>query len=382
MKKHKQQRHIIYIVTQLELGGAQKVCLSLFKGLPSKNIKTTLISSTRGYFVNHVKDASDVILLNSLQRDVSIGGFLHEVRCFFTLVTTLRALKKKHPHTIVHTHSTKAGLLGRWAALVAGIRIRVHTVHGFGFHQHQRAIAWLLAYGTELITSIITTHYICVASQNVKTGIALIPGFAKKHTIIRAAVDWQQFYQPARRATPFPPHTAPFVFGTIACFKKQKNLFDLLNAFSYVHRDNPATRLEIIGDGLLRPQIEAWIFTHALTNVITLHGWQEQVTKQMDRWHAFVLSSLWEGLPCAIVEARLFKLPVIAYDTDGIRDVIINAENGILIKQGAWQQLATTMHQLTQDQKQYTSLQSFPDNLTDFNDAHMIQQHQQLYTQL
>ena len=98
---------------------------------------------------------------------------------------------------------------------------------------------------------------------------------------------------------PFPIDQQPFIFGTVACFKRQKNIIDLFKAFRLVRQKKPNAVLEVIGDGVLRPELEAWITQNALNDAIILHGWQNNVANHMIRWHAFVLSSLWEGLPCA-----------------------------------------------------------------------------------
>ena len=307
--KHSKEPCVVYIITQLELGGAQKICLSLFNDIAHHGITSKLITSAQGILVPQIKNSPNAILIPTLQRSVSLRGLWQELRSFFLLIKQLRELKKEYPHIIVHTHSTKAGILGRWAAFFAGIKTRVHTVHGYAFHAHQGWLKWLAIYTVELLTSLITTHFVCVSSEDVKTGIRLFPRFAQKHSIIRAAVDWQQFYQPARIMEKFPVSSEPFVFGTVSCFKPQKNLFDLLAAFEYVYLYNPDTRLEIIGDGAQRPEIEKWIVEHGLGSAITLHGWQDKVAPIMAHWHTFVLSSLWEGLPCAVVEARLLHLP-------------------------------------------------------------------------
>lgn len=380
--KQKKELHVLYIITKLELGGAQKVCLTLKKGLEHEGHTCPLISGTHGILANSVTQEQHVYLLDSLTREVSLFAPIRELRTFFALIRHIKKLKKQYPDLIVHTHSTKAGILGRWAAWCARVKNRVHTVHGYGFHKHQNFIFWTAIYITELFTSLITTHFVCVSSEDVKTGIRLFPGFAHKHSIIRAAVDWEQFYQPARTTTPFPDPSAPFLFGTVACFKKQKNLMDLLIAFELVYQQHPQARLEIIGDGTLRLQIEKWIAQHHLNSVITLHGWQDKVAPHMITWHAFVLSSLWEGLPCAVVEARLLKIPVLSYNTGGIHDVIIHGENGFLYQQGSIQELAKGMMELLQNPTLVHKLQHYHENLTDFDNQQMIKQHLDLYQKL
>jgi glycosyltransferase involved in cell wall biosynthesis len=242
-------------------------------------------------------------------------------------------------------------------------------------------LAWLAIYFLELLTSYITTHFICVSLQDAKTGTLLLPHFAQKHSIIRAAVDWQQFYQPARiiRSN---NSQAPFIFGTISCFKPQKNLFDLLHAFAKVYHANPRARLEIIGDGIQRKVIINWIQIHQLTHIITLHGWQASVAPIMKQWHAFVLSSLWEGLPCALIEARLLDLPVISYCVGGIPEIIIHEQNGLLCNPKDIDALAENMLRLMHEQILYQKMQSYPDHLAEFDTNYMIQEHLHLYKKL
>ncbi|OQA35866.1 MAG: putative glycosyltransferase EpsF [Candidatus Dependentiae bacterium ADurb.Bin331] len=374
----KKELHVLYIITKLELGGAQKVCLSLFNGLSSQGHRSFLISGTDGTLTNQVSEEKNIILLSSFVREVGWQSFITEWRAFKELVRKIKQLKKEFPDLIVHTHSTKAGILGRWAAWWCGIEKRIHTVHGFAFHEYQTWLKWVCIYAVEFITSFITTHYVCVSSHDVKTGIRLFPRFTQKHSIIRAAVDTKQFYLPAQK-NKFERSTNTFVFGTISCFKEQKNLFDLLHAFKDAYAKNNTIRLEIIGDGILRPALEEWIKHHELTQVITLHGWQSEVAPIMIDWHAFVLSSLWEGLPCAVVEARLLKLPVLSYNTGGIHDIIFSGENGFLYKQKQWHQLAHGMLTLAQNNQLYKKLASYHDDLRSFEQSYMIQQHLTLY---
>jgi glycosyltransferase involved in cell wall biosynthesis len=377
--KHK-KIHVVYIITKLELGGAQKVCLALQEGMVDSWFSNHLISGESGILATQVINKENVILLPDFVREVSYRTFFNEIRCFIHLIRQLRSIKAQYAHVIVHTHSTKAGILGRWAAWCARIKKRVHTIHGYGFHHHQSWPVWLMIYGTELITSLITTHFICVSSEDAKVGITLLPFFSTKHSIIRAAVDTQRFM--AAQRTSLDTGNDLFVFGTIACFKPQKNLFDLLRAFAYAYQRNPHIRLEIIGDGIQRPALEAWILHHQLSSVISLLGWQTEVTPHMRTWNSFVLSSLWEGLPCSIIEARLLKLPVISYDTGGIHDVIIHEKNGLLSVQKNWQELADNMLAVSTNKQLYLELSAHHDNLSDFEYAHMINEHKHLYEKL
>lgn len=376
--KHDKTIHVIYIITKLELGGAQKVCLALMNGLDDGIFSTSLISGSDGYLRSSIEHQKNVHLLTDFTREVSVLRIFNEIRLFIRLIQTLRSIKKNHPRVVVHTHSTKAGIIGRWAAWCAGIKTRFHTIHGYGFHEQHGWLAWTSIYLAELITSLITTHFICVSSADAKTGISLFPVFHKKHSIIRAAIDFKEFYTPAYSLAPRSIDQT-FIYGSIACFKPQKNLFDLLKAFAIVHHHNPKSRLEIIGDGIQRPYLEEWIRSHKLSSVITLHGWKASVAPLMKQWDAFVLSSLWEGLPCALIEARLLHLPVISYDTGGIKDVITHGKNGLLCEKKDVISLAHNMLSVSNNQTLYQTLRSHKDNLMDFDYTNMIQEHKNLY---
>lgn len=369
--------HIVYIITKLELGGAQKVCLALFQQLVQQGFSTTLISGTQGVLVESIITHPQVFLLPQFRREVGIKALRDEWKNFRSLVRHLRMLKKQYPSIMVHTHSTKAGLVGRWAALVAGIDHRLHTIHGYAFHKYQSRCAWWAIYFLELVTSFITTKFVCVSSADYEQGKQLFPRFAKKAAIIRAAVD-DVFFIPARSEE----KSKVFVFGTVSCFKPQKNLVDLIHAFAVVHQRNKNTRLEIIGDGAQRQELMALIAQYHVENAVVLHGWQTDVKKIMMHWQAFVLTSLWEGLPCAVVEARLLKLPVISYKTGGIGDIIHHQKNGLLYEQKQWQTLAEGMLHISEDTTLYENLATYVDDMTHFSYAAMVEQHSQLYKSL
>lgn len=373
---------IIYIITELELGGAQKVCLALFNGV-KKEVPTVLISSTKGILASQLPKDTTVHLLSHLQRSVGLTALLQEICAAYSIWKILRHYKKQYRHVIVHTHSTKAGLIGRVAAWCARIPIRIHTIHGYAFHAHQSWLTWTILYLPELLVSFITTHFICVSSADVKTGIRIFPGFAGKHSIIRAAIDHTPFHREACTQAPIPASAErPFIFGTVACFKPQKNMFDLLHAFHVVHEKLPHTRLEIVGDGALRTSIETWIHEHNLSHAITLHGWQSSVAPIMHRWHIFALSSLWEGLPCSIVEAQCARIPIVCYNTGGISDIVTHRVNGILVPQKQRDTLSHALYTVASSKELYNTLEHAIPDLRDFYLETMITHHLVCYQEV
>ncbi len=372
--------HIVYILTKLELGGAQKICLTLAHAMTSEPNSATLISGPEGILLNEALQLKNTILLKSLKREISVVSLWQEIVTFISLIKILRKLKKQYDKIIVHTHSTKAGIIGRWAAYLAGIPTIVHTVHGYGFHEYQQGLTWLLIYTAEWLTQWITTHFIFVSEHDKKTGARLLKQTRKKNSIIRAAVDWQSFFHLNTKTI-----THKIIIGSIACFKPQKNCLELLQAIGSIIKKLSPTydiHLELIGDGIQRPQLEAWIKKENLSNNIHLLGWQNNVARYMQHWHLFALSSLWEGLPCAIIEARLSQLPVVAYAVGGIPEVITNNHNGFLINPHDWQTLAEKIEFLILNPNAYKSMAQAQDNLDNFKNEIMIDKHKTLYLQL
>ena len=374
--KNKKELAVLYIITKLELGGAQKVCLSLLNGIENNN-NVYLISGKKGILTKNIVGKKNAILLDSFEREVFSP--LLEIKNFVRLIQEIKKIKIRHKDLIVHTHSTKAGIIGRWAAYFAGVKHIVHTVHGYAFHSHQNKLAWTLIYAAELFSSLITDHFVCVSSFDVKLGIKLFPRFKRKHSIVRAAADWGKFSCAATKTSPFPPKEKPFVFGTTSCFKPQKNLLDLFKAFEIVSLKNPNIKLELIGDGEMRNTLQQWVKEKKLESKIFFHGWQDDIAPIMQNWHAFTLSSLWEGLPCAIVEARILNLPVLCYNTGGIRDLISNKKNGFLFEQGDWKNLAQGMINISQNKLMHKKMQIHEDNLDEFKTEYMVQKHIELY---
>jgi len=380
--------HVLYIITKLELGGAQKVCLNLAEGISSNGLESSLISGATGALVPEAQKLKSTFLLNNFQREIGVKLIWSELKSFFHIIKIIKKLKREYPNLIVHTHSTKAGIVGRWAAFFAGVKNRIHTIHGFGFNEFQPRIKWGIIFLAEYFTSLITTHFVCVSQKDREFGIKKIPNFAHKSSIIRAAAEWNKFYTPAQMLESIELKVNDkFIIGTISCFKPQKNLFDLLVAFKKLYqelsaRDQLRVRLQIIGDGDQRTRIEQWIKENNLSEKIDLLGWQSDTSMFLKAWNVFTLSSLWEGLPISVVEARLCKLPVVAYDVGGIFEVIFDKQNGFLIPPRNIAMLTQKLKLLFEQPNIAFKMGNFDDELYEFNDQLMIKRHIDLYNKL
>lgn len=374
------QPTIVFIITQLEFGGAQKVCLRLFKDLKAQGFNTILMTSAiEGPLSKEIEPTDTVIYLQHLKRSISIASPINEWISLKEMYNHLHTIQTTSNNPlIIHTHSSKAGILGRWAAFFAGIKNRVHTIHGYAFHEFQNSLIFCIWYFLELLTSFITTQYITVSETDRAIGNRLFPRFQHSSCLIRAAM-----HIPQRKSIPLiKSNNETIVIGAIACFKPQKNVPDLIRAFALLYHQHPNVRLEIIGDGELRNDIEHLIQYYHITQQVLLHGWQKSVTKIMKYWDIYASTALWEGLPCAIVEARQLKLPVITYDVGGIRDIIKHEKNGLLIPPHMWDTFAQGLHTLALNTGLRLQLAHYSDDLGSFMHKSMVESHASLYQKL
>jgi glycosyltransferase involved in cell wall biosynthesis len=125
------------------------------------------------------------------------------------------------------------------------------------------------------------------------------------------------------------PINVPVVM-TIGAFKPQKNLGDFIDLANNVHRQLPDVRFVLVGDGVLRPELENKSRSLCLESILQMPGWREDATQLLSIADIFVMTSLWEGLPRSLVEAMVLGIPSICYEADGVED-LLNVNEGSLI---------------------------------------------------
>jgi len=322
------KRKIIHVITKLELGGAQKVVLTTLERLPRDQYDVALITGPDGLLVERAThiEGLNCVWMPSLVREI------RPVQDLQALIGLYKVFRREKPD-IVHTHSSKAGILGRWAAKLAGVPFIFHTVHGFAFHDFQRPAVKGMYVWLERITTKITTKLVMVSYANAEKG-ERNGIFKRRHWILcRAAISVQDFMQsdPRRRKlAEWGVPTDRLVVGMIACLKPQKSPLDFVEVAARILKQNNQVHFVLAGDGELRPEVEKRIAEHGIGDRFTLLGWQTDMPEVYRNLDIVVLTSLWEGLPCVFSEAMAGGLPVVATNVDGAREAIIHGENGFL----------------------------------------------------
>ena len=319
---------LLQVITKLELGGAQLSTLDLVRSLDKDIYEIYLITSNSGILISEALSISKIklYLLSSLKREINI---LYDLKSLFELYRFI----KKQKIDVVHTHSSKAGVLGRWAARLAGVKIIIHTVHGWGFHEYQNKIKKMLFIFLEKITALITDQIIAVTSHDINKGVSFGIG-RDKYSLISYGIDKDRFncgYNGVFRKE-IGIDNSCFVVGMTACFKPQKNPLDFIFSAARITKHVSNVKFIMVGDGQMRNKIVALIEKLKLKEKFILLGWQRNIPEIISSFDVLVLSSLWEGLPIVFLEAMASRKPIVATDIDGNSEFVKDGVNGYLVK--------------------------------------------------
>ena len=374
-----QKINLLYVITKLELGGAQKQLLSLIKNLDKEKFNPFLFTAKDGLLVSEALSINGLTLIKSryLERVLSP---LKDTLALFEIYRVI----KKNKINIVHTHSSKAGMLGRWAARLAKVKVILHTVHGWSFNDSQRLwrtfFIWL-----ERLSAYFTDKLIIVSCHDKQKGLDHHIGREDKYSLIRYGINYTEFCvneQNSRKTLGLSPKD--LVVGMVSCFKPQKSPQDFIKLANLIKQILPGIKFLLVGDGVLRRKMERLISEFNLQKEIILTGWRRDIPQILSTIDVFVLTSLWEGLPIVVLEAMAAFKPVVATHTGGISDVIIEGRTGFLVAPGDMQELSDKLIPLLKNENLRRQIgQNAKDCLgADFSLENMVKHTQDLYSGL
>lgn len=309
-------KKILYIITYLELGGAQKQLFSIIDGLDKNKYLVYLATSDRGHLKQKFTQLSNVKLkfVPSLVREINP---ILDICAFFQLYFFIR----RNNFDIVHTHSPKASFLGRWAAYFAGVGNIIYTVHGWPFHKYMNKFAYGLYLFLERLTARITDKIIVVSRADLNLGIREKVAVAEKFSLVHYGIDVEKFNEVfiSRNGRIIKQEHC---LSTVSALKPQKNIFYFLKLCRYLVDKGFNVKFNIIGDGPLHNRIVAKINKLGLGKYVTLCGWVEDISVILKKTDIFILTSLWEGLPIAVIEAIISGVPIMVSNTPGLSDIV------------------------------------------------------------
>lgn len=257
-------------------------------------------------------------------------------RCYGDLCRLIRSWKPD----VVHTHSSKAGILGRLAAWKQRVPCVVHTIHGPPFHRYEARWRNAIYILSERIAAKRCHAIVCVADAMREQFLAARIGRPEQYLTIYSGMEVDRFINPqwqrseVRRELRF--HEEDFIVGTVARLAENKGHDDLLDALEPVMRNHANVRLLWVGDGWWRERLLERVRTMGLQDRVVTTGLvpPEHIPKYMQAMDVLVHPSYREGLPRTVTQALLSALPVVAYDVDGTKEVCITGETGRLVSPG------------------------------------------------
>lgn len=337
------KRKIVHIITHLELGGAQKTTLSLLKYINKQDYEAHLITSPVGLLAENARSLPHVrlFLVPALIREISP---LKDITSFWQILKYL----KREEISLVHTHGSKAGIIGRWAGRLAGVRFIFHTVHGWPFYIETNALIKFFYKLLEKITSWLTTKLVVVSDADLKAGLKHVNKNRAKYVKVYYGIESREFLYANRPGKNKEVHLInslnikkdACIVGGIFCFKPQKAPLDFIKTAKVVIDKGADVEFLSIGDGFLRPAAERLSLELGLNGRIRFLGWQRDMPALFSIIDILLLTSRWEGLPVVFLEAMASGIPVVTTDVGGASEVIKDGINGFLEEKGACERLA------------------------------------------
>ncbi|MDP2307597.1 MAG: glycosyltransferase family 4 protein [Pseudomonadota bacterium] len=307
---------VLLVITRGEPGGAQVHVLDLVRGLRDR-IAFHVVVGDDEYLAREVRRLGvPVDVVPDLRRSVSPTADRRALRA-------LRAIVAKVRPDLVHTHSSKAGLLGRLAARAEGVPA-IHTAHAWSFSD---GLSWprkVMAIPVEAVASRWTRRFIVVSEADREIAVRYrVARDSQVRVVHNGVVDGPERAQPDADGPP--------ILTMVARMAAPKDHLLLLRALTGI--DAPFS-VRLVGDGPDRPQIAAAVRELGLAGRVTLLGARGDVPALLATSHVFALISRQEGFPLAILEAMRAGLPVVASDVGGVREAVVPETTGLLVARG------------------------------------------------
>jgi len=344
---------ICHIITRLIIGGAQENTLLTCEGLYRRGHDVTLIAGTETGPEGSLWSEAEcggyrLVRLDSMRRNVN--GW-YDWKCLRELRRILTDLKCD----VVHTHSSKAGILGRMVARDVGVPIIVHTIHGMSFNRTQPWWVQRFYRTLERRAARYSDALITVADAMRQQAVAANIAPSERFTTIRSGMRVDSFCPNAdtreRVRCKWEVGAGDIVVGTVARLFRHKGYEWILRAMLEAVKRCDRLRFVWVGDGAQRSAYEAELNRMGLRHRVHLTGLVSplSIPELMTGFDILVHASEWEGLPRAVVQALLTEVPVVCFDNDGAPEVVHDGETGRLIPFGDAAGLANGIVELAND---------------------------------
>jgi len=356
MKKYK----VIHVITRFDKGGSAENTFLTVRGLDPEKYEVILIrglarQSPAGIpearaIANNLEEAGKagvrILAIPELVRNI------HPRDDLKALLKLVKIFRQERPH-IVHTHTSKAGILGRWAARLSGVPVIIHTPHGHVFWGYFNRWETALYVFLERLTAAITDKIITLTEQENKDYLGRHIAPAGKFTTIHSGVALERFINGRVDPTDMKKELGipanAFVVGTVGRLTAIKGHKYLIAAAQEALLTTPGMIFVFLGDGNLLDVLKAQADEAGIRDNVRFLGWRQDVAGVMSTFDIFVLPSLNEGMGKVLVEAMAMGKPIIASAVGGIPDLVVHGKNGLLVPGADAEAIAGSIELLCRD---------------------------------
>jgi glycosyltransferase involved in cell wall biosynthesis len=345
---------IAHVITRMIIGGAQENtlynCLDLVREYGDEVMLITgPATGPEGNLLReHDLTGLTVREIPSLIRSINPFSDLNSYRAIKKAIADFKP-------DVVHTHSAKGGMLGRIAAWNLRVPAVIHTVHGAPFHPYQSWAARRFFIACEKYAAKHCHHLVSVADAMTDLMVSADVAPREKFTTIYSGMDIEPFVRAdehrasVRQRLGFAD--SDIVIGKIARLFHLKGHADLIAAAQEVVAKAPQVKFLLVGDGILREQLAADIARRGLAKHFVFAGLvpPNEVPATIGATDILIHTSYREGLARALPQALLAAKPVVSYDIDGAREVVVNGETGALITPKDIAALSNALVELSRD---------------------------------
>ncbi|MDD5233210.1 MAG: glycosyltransferase family 4 protein [Syntrophales bacterium] len=385
---------VVHVITRIDKGGSAENTLltagglrgmnydvSVIKGPSHESNMTLLEREAAGKSLSALEAAGVSILTDpDLVRSISP---VQDVRSLLRMTSLFQRIRPQ----IVHTHTSKAGVLGRFAAALARVPIVVHTPHGHVFHGYFAGPETKFFVILERLAARLTDRIIMLTDGERKDHLRFRVGPEEKFITIHSGVGLAPFTPgridsvSARKDLGIPP-SCPVV-GAVGRLTRIKGHRYLLEAANLVLKEKPETRFVILGSGELEDDLKELALALGIENNVIFPGWRPDVAAVLAAFDVFAFPSLNEGMGKAVVEAMSMGLPVVASRIGGIPDLVEEGLNGVLVPAADPRALATSILDMLGDPEKRNCMgQRGKTKASSFGTDSMIEKVDRLYRDL
>jgi glycosyltransferase involved in cell wall biosynthesis len=344
----KSRHTIAHVITESgPFGGSQRNTLLTLQGLVRDGYKTELVCGPGGQLIPEAQTIGvPVHVVPDLVRQVDPGKD-------FRAVLHLYRLFRSQRYSVVHTHATKAGLLGRLAARWAGVPWIIHTFHSVPFEINGNLKSKFYIVLERLVGSF--THTLACVGEVLRQQIAawkIAPD--EKLVTIYSGIDFARYvpaYPPREMKQQLGLEEAWPIVGCIGRLCEQKAQQYLVESIAFLREHYPQIRLLLVGEGELRSLLEQRIQELGLSSQVFLLGERADIADLLNVCDIYAMSSLWEGVGRALTEAMYWRLPVVATPVNGVTELISHEETGLLVPPRDPKALAAAIDRLASDRE-------------------------------